>query len=217
MNMMSYKLDRKTQSKLVVFAGLLLCVHTAYSQPIPVELMAGHHYASVNVVVSKNFTETSRLGFFHLNTITMDYDEKGNHDFTLQDLLFYEPIKNIRITGGAAYGKFGFRPTAGMQYVKTGKVLFILISPRINIDSEPTYNFFSIVRYKPSLTENTKLYFGIQLLNVFDANEHIKSYQWLRAGMEIKGIQFGLAAGLDEIGPQPDVQSNLGLFIRYEI
>jgi hypothetical protein len=214
---MSYKLDKKTQGKLTVFAVLMLLMHTAFSQPIPVELMAGHRYASVNVVVSKNFSETSRLGFFHLNTITMDYNEKDNHDFTLQDLLFYEPLKNFRITGGAAYGKFGFRPTAGMQYVRTGKVLFILISPRINIDSEPTYNFFSIVRYKTRLTENIKLYLGLQLLNVFDANEHIKSYQWLRAGLEIKGIQFGLAAGLDEIGPQPDVQSNLGLFIRKEI
>lgn len=203
--------------KAAVIGCLLLCMHPAYSQPIPVELMTGHRYASVNVVLSRNFAETSRLGFFHLNTITMDYDEKDNHDFTLQDLLFYEPIKNFRITGGAAYGKFGFRPTAGMQYVNTGKVLFIMISPRINFDREPTYNFFSIVRYKHRLSENTKLYLGIQLLNVFDANEHIKSYQWVRTGLEIKGIQFGLAAGLDEVGPQPNAKSNFGLFIRKEI
>jgi len=215
--MITNKLSKNITVKLFLFAGLLFFMHSALSQPIPVELMTGHRYASINVVVSKNFSETSRLGFFHLNTITMDYDEKDNNDFTLQDLLFYEPVNNFRITGGAAFGKFGFRPTAGMQYVNTGKVWFILISPRINIDNEPTYNFFSIVRYKPRLTEKTKLYMGMQLLSVFDGSEHIKSYQWLRAGLEIRGIQFGLAAGLDEIGPQPDIQINFGLFIRKEI
>jgi hypothetical protein len=33
----------------------------------------------------------------------------------MQDLLFYEPIKNIRITAGAFYGQPGFIPAVGLQ------------------------------------------------------------------------------------------------------
>jgi hypothetical protein len=39
----------------------------------------------------------------------------------------------------------------------------------------------------------------------------------MRLGIELKGIQFGLAANLDEYGPDPSVDTNFGLFIRKEI
>jgi hypothetical protein len=39
----------------------------------------------------------------------------------------------------------------------------------------------------------------------------------MRLGLEIKGIQFGLAANLDEYGIHSSVESNIGIFIRKEI
>jgi hypothetical protein len=39
----------------------------------------------------------------------------------------------------------------------------------------------------------------------------------MRLGLEVKGFQFGLAANLDEYGPDPSVESNFGLFLRKEI
>jgi hypothetical protein len=205
------------QGKTAVFAGLLLFMHTAYSQPIPVELMTGHRYATVNLVVSKSFTPASRFGFFHMNTIGVVYDNKEENDFSMQDLLTFEPLKNFRLTGGAFYGKPGFKPTLGMQYLITGKKLFILIAPRVNIESDPAYDFFSIVQFKTALSENTKLYTRLQLLNLFDSGGNIKSYQWVRIGLEMKGVQFGAAVNFDESGPDPTVEYNAGLFIRREI
>ncbi len=187
------------------------------SQAIPVELMTGYRYLTINLVVSKSFTETSKFGFFHMNTIGVDYDNKEENDFSMQDLLTYEPLNNFRLTGGAFYGKPGFKPTMGIQYLVTGKKLFILIAPRVNIESDPAYDIFSIIQFKAPLTENTKLYTRLQLLNLFDSNGNIKSYQWFRLGLEIKGIQFGAAFNLDEFGPDPQVQYNAGLFIRREI
>jgi hypothetical protein len=55
------------------------------------------------------------------------------------------------------------------------------------------------------------------MLNLFDASTHIKSYQWFRLGFDIKGIQFGLAANIDEFGPEPSVETNFGVFVRKEI
>jgi hypothetical protein len=196
---------------------ILFTAVKARSQSIPVELMTGNRYLTINAVVSKKFAENSRLGFFHMNTILVNYDNKDENDFAMQDLLFYEPLKNFRLTGGAFYGKPGFKPTMGMQYLVTGKKLFILIAPRVNIESDPSYDIFSIVQFKAPISEKTKLYTRLELLNVFDANGNIKSYQWFRMGLEIKGIQFGAAFNLDEFGPDPKVQYNAGLFIRREI
>lgn len=55
------------------------------------------------------------------------------------------------------------------------------------------------------------------MLNLFESEGNIKSYQWFRLGLEIKGLQFGLAANMDEYGPNPSIETNFGLFIRKEI
>jgi hypothetical protein len=75
----------------------------------------------------------------------------------------------------------------------------------------------TIIQFKPDINEKMKLYTRIQALNLFDAGGNIKSYQWLRLGLELKGLQFGLAANLDEYGPDPSVEASFGLFVRKEI
>lgn len=193
-------------------------ISASMAQPIPVEFMAGSRYATVNLVMNKKFTQTSRLGFFHLNTLTMDYNEEASNDLFLQNLLTFEVVKNLRITGGASYAvQPGIKPTMGLQYVLATKDFFLLLSPRVNIAAEPALSIFTLLRYRPKLTEKSNLFLGAQLLNIFDAKSHIKSYQWLRVGLEIKGTQFGLAANLDEFGPAPRVQFSAGLFVRREI
>ena len=126
---------------------------------------------------------------------------KEENDFFMQDVSTYEPLKNFRFTGGAFYGKPGYKPTLGLQYLLTGKKLFMLIAARVNIERDPAYDFFSSVQFKTPLSEKTKLYTRLQLLNLFDSGGNIKAYQWLRIGLEVKGIQFGAAVNFDEFGP----------------
>jgi len=187
------------------------------AQPIPVELMMGHKYGTVNLAFSKNFSQTSRLGLFHMNTIQVDYQDKNNNDFIVQDQIYVETIKNLRVAGGAVYSQDGFNPTLGLQYVYGGKKLFVLCAPRVNIESTPSYDIMSIIQYRPQINDHLKLYTRLQMLNLFNAQGNIKSYQWFRLGLEVKGIQFGLAEDLDENGPNPSVTGNFGVFIRKEI
>ena len=204
--------------RILCFIIFILQAAYVYAQPIPVEFMAGNRYATANVVVSKNFKENSPVGFFHLNTLTMDYKDRNGDDLALQNLLFYEPVSHFRITGGAFYAtKPGFSPTVGMQYIYAGKNWFVLCAPRVNLESDPSYNVFSILRYKRRMTEQVGFFASVQALNIFDAAGHIKSYQWTRIGLEMNRIQFGLAANFDEFGPNPDIQFRTGFFIRREI
>ena len=204
----------KVAGLIVLFASLTISL---YAQPIPVELMSGHKFTSVDVSLSKSFTKDSRLGFFHMNTLVIDYNDKSENSFILQDLLTYQLVKNLKIVGGAFYGMPGFNTTVGFQYYYPGKNFSLLFAPRINITEEPSYDFMTILQYKTGISDNTKLVTRLKLLNLFDANQHIKSYQWLRVGLEMKGTQFGLAFDFDEYGPDPSVQYNFGLFIRREI
>jgi hypothetical protein len=196
---------------------LLTAGAPSHAQTIPAEIGIGHHYATTNLVVSKPLSKTSRLGYFHLSTIGIDYDDTDANDLAIQNLLFVRLPGSLRLAGGAFHSERGFSPTLGVQYVRGGRDLFVLVAPRVNVESDPSYSVFSIVRYKPSLTESTRLYLGAQLLNTFDARRHIKSYQWLRVGLEIRGTQFGLAFNLDEDGPDPGVELGVGVFVRREI
>lgn len=187
------------------------------AQPIPVELMAGSRFLSVDVTVSKKFSENSKWGFFHMNTLQVDNKTKLKNSFILQDLITYEFIRNLKIAGGAFYGMPGFNPTAGFQYNYSGKKFLFLFAPRVNIIAEPSYDFMTILTWKVPLSEKVRLFTRLKLLNIFDANSHIKSYQWFRLGLDKKGYQYGLAADFDEPGAHPKVQYNFGFFIRKEI
>lgn len=200
----------------IIFYNLLFN-YSAISQPIPIELMIGYKYGAVNLAFSKNFSEKSRLGFFHMNTVQFDFKDKDKNSFILQDLLYVETFRNLRVAAGVAYSKGGFDPTAGIQYLFSGKKLLFLFAPRINIESDPSYDIMTILQFKPQLNDRLKLYTKLQLLNLFDAEGNIRSYQWLRLGLDIKGTQFGMAANFDEYGPDPAIEFNFGLFIRKEI
>ncbi len=187
------------------------------AQPIPVELMMGNKYGTVNLAFSRNFSQTSRFGFFHMNTVQFDYKDENQNSFILQDLVYVETFKNLRVAGGVAYSKGGFAPTAGLQYLYVGKKFMFLFAPRVNIVSDPSYDVMTSIQYKPEINDRLKLYTRLQMLNLFNADGNIKSYQWVRLGLEAKGLQFGLAFNLDEYGPDPSVDASYGVFIRKEI
>jgi hypothetical protein len=205
--------------KTTVTASFLLIISCSLinAQPIPVELMLGNKYGTVNVVFSKAFSQNSRLGFFHVNTVQFGYRDKQKNDFILQDLAYVETFKNLRVTGGVVYSAGGFNATAGLQYIFSSKKLLVLLSPRVNIESDPSYDMMTILQYKPDLSDKLKLYTRLQLLNLFSKEGNMKSYQWIRLGLEYKGVQFGLAVNIDELGPKPSAQSSFGVFIRKEL
>lgn len=209
------KILKNLRVTLLLISWLIPCL--AEAQPIPVEWTMGNTYGTVNVVLFKSFTRESKFGFFHMNTVQFNYTDHNQNDFIMQDLAYAEIIKNLRITGGVIYSAGGFNTTAGMQYVYAGEKLLFLLAPRINIEPVPCWDVMTIVQYKPSLNEHTKLYTRLQLLNLFDHYGNIKSYQWMRLGLEIHGVQFGLAFNLDESGPHPSAKTNLGVFVRKEI
>ena len=208
--------------KLIRIIGTFLIIllpsnFLAKAQPVPIELMIGHKYGTVNLIYDRHFSQNSRFGLFHMNTVQFDFKNKMYNSFILQDQLYFELIINFRIAGGVVYSNGGLNTTAGLQYVYGGKKLFFLCAPRINIKNNPSYDLMTIIQYKPEISDHLKLYTRFELLHLFDSGGNIKSYQWIRIGLEINGIQFGLAADFDEYGPSPSTKSNFGVFIRKEI
>lgn len=202
-----------------LFLLLILNGFMAKAQPIPAELMLGNKYGTLKMIVSKNFSQTSKFGIFHINILQFDYLHNSENDLMLQDLVFFEPIKNFRITGGGLYtGKAGFLPTAGLQYKLNKKSLFLLFSPRINFnDGKNEGDIFSILQFTPRINEQLDFVVGVQSLFLFNRDGNIKSAQDLRLGLGFKNTQVGIAAGLEQVGPNYKSFSNFGIFIEQSI
>lgn len=81
------------KTTFTIIALLVLSSSVTKAQPIPIELMMGNKYGVVDLAFSKKFSSTSRLGFFHMNTIQFDYNEDFKNSLILQDLLFVETNK----------------------------------------------------------------------------------------------------------------------------
>lgn len=214
LNFIDVKLIKTIETFILL---LLLSNSLAKAQPSPIELMIGQRYGTVNLIYDSHFSQSSRFGLFHMNTVQFDFKNKLYNSFIVQDQIYFEIIKNLRIGGGVVYSKGGFNTTAGLQYVYGGKKLFFLCAPRINIKNNSSCDLMTIIQYKPEINDRLKLYTRFELLHLFDSGGNIKSYEWIRLGLEVKGIQFGLAADFDEYGPRPSTVSNFGVFIRKEI
>jgi len=204
----------------VAFVAIILISKFSFvnAQPIPVELMLGNKYGTFMLIVNKKFSEQSKFGVFHINILQFDYIKNQENDIMLQDLLFYEPIKNLRLTGGGFYGgRPGFIPTLGMQFALKKTDFFMLIAPRVNIEPVPQYDIFTILEYEHKFNEKLALCSGVQALVLFNKNENIKCSQSIRFGLSIQNYQFGAAVDLEQVGKDFEKNVNFGLYMKHDI
>ncbi len=201
----------------VLLLVFLLIFNEGKAQPIPVELMLGNNYGSVNITLTKKFSQESIFGVFLLNSVEFDYNEDYKNSLILKNMLFVETFKNLDIVGGLIYTNSGLSPQTGLLYTLIKEKFFFLINPGINIESDPVYDIMTILQFTPKINDRFKLYTRIKFLNVFNSNGNLKSYQWMRLGVQTKGVTFGLGFNLDEHGPSPSAETNFGLFVQKEL
>lgn len=195
----------------------MLIFNIARAQPTPVELMIGNNYGSVNITFDKKFSPESRFGVFLLNTVEFDYNEDYKNSLILKNMMFVETVKNLDIVGGLIYTNGGLSAQTGLLYTLVKEKFFILFNPGINIESNPVYDIMTIFQFTPKINDRFNLYTRIKFLNVFSADGNLKSYQWMRLGIQTKRVTFGLGFNLDENGPAPSTETNFGLFVQKEL
>jgi hypothetical protein len=191
------------------------------SAPIPVEIFLGNQALFSQTVVKRKFAPNSSFSYFSLGSYTAAYtNELSDNNLILINQVSYNIGKGFGImAGGEINSKVGFSPIFGPQHNYTSENFLAVTILSIFVNSDKDLKLFGLYEYKPKI--NTKLSFYSRLQFVYNQNLneglHNRSYVYLRAGLKIADVIFGLAANLDQFGPAKAFKENYGLFVRYEL
>jgi len=197
----------------------------AQGAPIPIELFSGNQGFNFQLILSKQFSQTSKFGFFNVTSFASGYTEANQTtSFISQSGLTAEVWKGISVMAGLSAMSFPdepmeVRPTAGLQYLLYTRDFSVFVLPRFDLTQ--TYNFetLAVLEYKPMLSKNWGIYTRAEGLYNYNTKlgYHDITEINLRLGLSYKNVQFGVGSILDYYGPTSYNVNNLGLFIRTDL
>lgn len=184
---------------------------------IPVEVTVGHSSYYYQHSFAAKFSKEKPFGFFHVSTILIPYDKDRGNEIMSQSYISYA-LNNRWTSGiGSIYTPINrVRPTIFLQYFKQGKETSIMLFSRSDLWDDPSLEFVGSIEYKGKRKRDLNIYARLQLQTIWSLNQHLRSTQFLRAGINLGEVQFGLAANFDQYGSTAEFYSNIGLFVRKE-
>ncbi len=202
--------------KLFPFVIPLLFFFSAKSQSI--EIMPGNNFVFTDLQFFKPLDKKFRTTIFSRTRARLTYDDDENGvNFFSGAYLNYTTKTGF---GGTLIGRmnnFGSDMDLGIHYYRKIKSFSIYALPSISLSQKNTYSWFSIVKYRPTLNDQWKMYTSVELFSVFNKSDHVISTQRVRIGLEYRSYQFGLAMNISEFGDDLIVTNdNYGVFIRKE-
>ena len=199
-----------------LFSLLLSCCGCLSLSAQSVELMPGHKFLFTDVQFLKNFDPAYRFTLFSRTRARIVYDN-DQVDFFSGAYLNYTSPSGF---GGSVVGRItqaGSDVDLGAHFFKQSSTLSFFGLASASITNVGVYSWFSILRYRPALSEQWKLYISLELFSALNKGTHLASTQRIRLGLEIKSYQFGLATNLTQIGDEfSGINENIGLFLRKE-
>lgn len=184
-----------------------------FQPPIPVELFIGHRALSYQHVFNKNLWK-QRINFFNISAIDAEFGENPGNQFVISSFVSYNVGKGFSVGLGGEIQPPGAVMYVGAQYAYASQRFLLVIFPSVNLNGPTQFAQFSLLEYRPSFNEKLSGYFRIQFLVSTDFHVYGRGYQQFRAGLQVRNIQFGLAANFDQFNSNAIKTSNYGLFGR---
>ena len=202
--------------QVVAFAALIHVTLDVHGQIIPVEAMLGHKNYYYQHSFSRPITGT-KLGFFHTSSFYHFNREKTN-EIMSQAYVTYALNPSFKLAVGSFYASApGFRMSAAIQVVKKMRDVTFVFVPRFDLKKNASAEIMTFVEYRPLIKKSVRLYTRAQAMSNYGPENHNRSYQNFRIGIDFNKTQFGLALNVDEYGKEIQTARNFGIFIRHEL
>ena len=195
---------------------------------IPLEILAGHKKASVDMMffryIKNKQEHPSAFLFFNRNRASIDYAMTKTTDlpqfgfteaisYNHKKLKGFAPVAVVQIVNKGIY------PKAGIQYARSDKHYTVFSWLVCETLTKPNIDFFLLARYTPALNKKFRLFTQIEFVNAFPSASvnNFNFVQRIRLGLKRDACQFGAGMDLTETGREVFRNtSNIGGFLRYE-
>ncbi len=189
--------------------------------PVQVELSAGYEKTLFQSIIIKPLDKKHRFDFFNISYFDNYYDEENKpfNEGLIQTYVAYNFIKGVGVGLGGTYNSFG-GVSANLvgQFVNAGPNHLIVFFATIYLEENPQYEAFTQLQYRFRLNDDWRLFTQLMALtNWVELEDHNRSFQQLRVGLDYRNYQFGIGADFDQYTPLPEHKGQVGLFVRAEI
>jgi len=163
----------------------------------------------------KPFDSAYKFSLFNLNTAEYNYESEESLLMSYS-IVSYNAFKGFGPALGTRILSNKLVSLGGIQYTFYTEKFFVTANFTSEIIDNPDFELYSIVQYRPQITEKLKGFFQGQLSFNFNSDVHLLSFQQLRLGADLGLVQTGLAANLFQLGSDWDQDFQPGLFVRFE-
>lgn len=207
---------QKTLKLILVWVFSNMCPGLVRAQ-IPVEVSVGHSGYYYQHSFAARFNKERRWGLFHASSVLIPYDKSRANEIMSQSYLTYT-LNGVWSTGaGSIFTPLDrVRPSVFFQYFLKGKTTSIMIYPRADLWENPNFELMGFIEYRGDQSDRLKPYARVQYMTTWNMQEHVRSYQYLRLGLNLETMQFGAAANFDQYGSFAANYSSIGFFVRKE-
>lgn len=211
------------RNMLYVFITIifLLIQPALKAQPVQVELNSGTAKYSFNSLISGFLDDNIKFQFYNI-TIFNQYHHSENKVLNggINHAYFYRNFSSRFGLGAGAtiHQIFGIIPKAAFQYLFVDEDFFLRIGPAITYNEQLGWELLLNLAYAIQLNRNYKIKSEIRSINSYTKfKKHNRSISQIKVGIPFEAYTLGIETSLDQIGPERDIISSLGIFIQYQV
>ena len=164
---------------------------------------------------TKSIDKEYKFVLFNLNTAEYNFNLK-EATFMSYSILNIDLFKGFGPVVGTRVLKDRVVGLGGFQYTHFREGIFITANFTSELRGNPDFELFSLIQYRPQITEKIKGFTQGQISFNFNSQSHIFSFQQLRLGVDLGLIQTGFALNQFQFGQDWLYNIQPGFFLRLE-
>jgi len=185
------------------------------AQPVAVELMVGRNLYWYQHTLARKIGNSEKAGFFHVSSMHAFFGDNRNSEIMSQSYFTYVIMPGVTGTLGTHYSSGpGWAPSIAIQLYKRSGDFTLMLVPRADILKRHTFDAMTLIEFTPRLFGELRLYTRMQAMSNFSENQHNRSYQNFRIGINVRKVQVGAAINIDEYGSETKTHHNTGFFLK---
>ena len=180
-----------------------------------IEAYLGEDFFNLETWLTKSFDKEYRISLFNLNTAEHNFDAEET-TFMSYSIVSYNWLKGFGPAVGTRLLKDRWVALGGPQYTYYTEKFFVTANFTSEFKSNPDFEFFSIIQFRPQITQKIDGFLQGQFSFNFNSEEHLLSFQYVRLGADLGTVQAGLAFNQFQFGSDWEYDLQPGLFLRLE-